>query len=257
MSGALLKHPLKPNELADDLESFVHVLCFMALCFQAHDLSPHGQSNSENLSLAQFVKSYFFETAVYDRFTIGGFRKFCDISLGHPSFVLDNHQGPLATLINELYKVLKLHYSVSDWSAWSVFAAMGTQNIPSAPSPSLRTTEAPIFHDPHRETALPMANTRSLPASSHTQPVQGASAQVSPSAETQESSSPTAVTFPLADHVEMKLVFRAAMQMPSYVDDKTPNQFTGLRDPDVITPDVTGENTMSISSTSRDSDGVL
>ena len=38
MSAALLKYPLKPNEISDDIESFFHLLVLYSLRFHRHDL---------------------------------------------------------------------------------------------------------------------------------------------------------------------------------------------------------------------------
>lgn len=258
MSGALLKYPLKPHDLADDLESFVHVLCFVALCFQAHSLSPRGQKNSENIALAQFMKSFFFEASVYGNFTIGGFRKMHNIQQGRPDFILDNSQGPLATLITELYKILERHYIAFDWSAWSAGSTMHMQNTPPLQPPG--AAQADGFRDPREKALLSIEVTHPRPALPRLPNI--CVAPGGPASETQGSSSTAAASLPLADHVAMKLVFRAVMRMPAYTNDKTPDQFNGLPDPDAITPGLTGQlicdDTMSGSSkdVSRSSAGV-
>ena len=40
LSAALLKYPLKPNELSDDIESFYHLLLLYSLRFHRHGLNP-------------------------------------------------------------------------------------------------------------------------------------------------------------------------------------------------------------------------
>lgn len=78
MSGVSLKYPLKPYQLYDDLEAFIHVVTFCCLRFQWHSLTPLPLNdfrdpskvlsddqlvffNSHNSTLGKYVARYYDE----------------------------------------------------------------------------------------------------------------------------------------------------------------------------------------------------
>lgn len=62
MSGPCLRYPDKPQDITDDLESFVHVVDYMTLQFQYHTLTNISDTvEVYNTRLATFVNNLFFE----------------------------------------------------------------------------------------------------------------------------------------------------------------------------------------------------
>lgn len=128
MSALGLQYPKKPSELADDLESFVYVIVYMALKWHKHDMSsviPAGETpvelstvNSKNIRLAQAVHNLFSESfPCADGYWGGGTTKIQIIKSSHlPLHVKPTSKGPapLASLIKSLYALLYQHYYALD-----------------------------------------------------------------------------------------------------------------------------------------------
>lgn len=118
MSAKLLQLPKKPTELADDLESFIYVLCAMILCYHAHSMSPTnvaGNSreftpgaNARNVTLAKYLDDMFYSNTISGRYHYGGDRKLSQIVQGSPTFKPEDPH--LKEGITKLYKLLKQHY---------------------------------------------------------------------------------------------------------------------------------------------------
>lgn len=132
MSALALKYPKKPIELADDLESFAHVLTYTALRFHEHNLAKAYYPNADeatraqlaklntegNKNLAKFVQPFFYEETEEEGFVVGGTQKLASIAFGFPGFTLlkgrDDQEVPLARLLNDLYALLHQHYAALD-----------------------------------------------------------------------------------------------------------------------------------------------
>ncbi|GJE90362.1 hypothetical protein PsYK624_064930 [Phanerochaete sordida] len=105
MSGTLLSYPKKPNELADDIESFVYVISIALLRFHVHSLS------GDRVYLAQHV-TFKYETETHDGAIAGG-TKIRDMLRGDPGFdLIEKEDGPkhLSTLLTRLYQLGQNHY---------------------------------------------------------------------------------------------------------------------------------------------------
>jgi hypothetical protein len=131
MSANLLRHPTKPNEVADDLESIVYVISEGFLRFQPHDLSnpstsslqpPTSQEQSDhtrstaNDVLATYIADTFYSASVInDKYVVGGKRKRAQIKAGEPEFIVSEGRSRQMTetelFLVELYGLLKEHYS--------------------------------------------------------------------------------------------------------------------------------------------------
>lgn len=118
MSAKLLQLPKKPNDLADDLESFIYVLCVMILCYHDHTLSPTNivgdvkefspAGNARNIALSKYIDDTFYTNIVSGRYHFGGQWKLAQIVLGKPGFTPTDER--LKTLIFDLYGLLHEHY---------------------------------------------------------------------------------------------------------------------------------------------------
>ena len=129
MSSASLRYPFKPNELADDLESFVHVITYYSLRFHHHDrtskqltekVSPERlfTINMENSTLSDHV-CMFYDMSVstcHQGVYTGGSGKCLSIREGRPLFSLDRNKtsSDLRTLISRLYQLLQKHHVMVD-----------------------------------------------------------------------------------------------------------------------------------------------
>ncbi|KAI0690803.1 hypothetical protein BC835DRAFT_161772 [Cytidiella melzeri] len=125
MSAVALRYPFKPNDLADDLEAFVHVISHFCLRFHLHKLSNHDfgttlepdeliKRNDKNSGLTNLVWWHFDENAdwgggIYK----GGSSKLMTNTIGLPDFTLKaGYVSPiLVNLLDDLYDLLKMHYS--------------------------------------------------------------------------------------------------------------------------------------------------
>ncbi|EKM51324.1 uncharacterized protein PHACADRAFT_151998 [Phanerochaete carnosa HHB-10118-sp] len=129
MSGPLLEYPLKPNELPDDLESFIYVLELSVLRFHDHSLTthpfppdtPHRVTGAplRNSALARFV-GVKFDAAdeTDDGYVVGGAQKILHMQLGVPGFTMTEESSPLWALLQGLYKLGREHYATVDVDDW-------------------------------------------------------------------------------------------------------------------------------------------
>ena len=109
MSAALLSYPRKPNELTDDLESFVYVISLAILRFHEHTLTQFG-----NTILGRHV-SLVYDAA--DRTNDGYWvstDKLNRIRGGNPGFDLLNKKSKLSTLLRSLWQLGRAHYAKLD-----------------------------------------------------------------------------------------------------------------------------------------------
>lgn len=125
-SARLLMDPLKLNELSDDLESFVHVVTWLALRFHKHQDTPPQcllpatpqdtlrAVNRTNSPLSSLKWMMFDVDARQGKYFIGGHMKSLAIQGGSPQIRLaptpDGDPTPLARLITVLYGLLQEHY---------------------------------------------------------------------------------------------------------------------------------------------------
>ncbi|KAA1470061.1 hypothetical protein DENSPDRAFT_669162 [Dentipellis sp. KUC8613] len=126
MSAALLRFPLKPNQLFDDLESFVHVATIMGLRFHMHDRSAKarrkdgqvvidGARAGINQSLANHLRiTYTSSTSIEGGFYVGGHGKWLALLEGTPDIVFDQPRHPLPEFIKDLYETFQPFYQSLD-----------------------------------------------------------------------------------------------------------------------------------------------
>ncbi|KAA1470049.1 hypothetical protein DENSPDRAFT_669076 [Dentipellis sp. KUC8613] len=126
MSAALLKFPMKPNELSDDLESFLHVATVMGLRFHLHDMSVtindgtlisiDKQKMKEDNRLATHMKMTYYHHGdrLEGKHSIGGKFKFQEFLAGKPDVIFDRPKDPLPTFITSLYQLFSSRYQALD-----------------------------------------------------------------------------------------------------------------------------------------------
>lgn len=130
-SALSLRYPLKPPEVADDMESFVYLVWYMAVRFHRHahspstdlrDLTPDQQRvviAKECTALARAVNQFFYEQEFRAGFLMGGYTKLGFAQAGHPPFpLLENVDPPceeLAMFLSKAWILLKSHYSAIDF----------------------------------------------------------------------------------------------------------------------------------------------
>ena len=126
MSALSLKYPFKPNDLADDLESFIHVITYCSLRFHWHDKTSGSLNsgvlperlfhiNSSNVPLAQHVYNLYEESTRHGDVYTGGWFKYLTNSSVSPDFVLSrNVSAELLTLVKRLYELLAAQYAELD-----------------------------------------------------------------------------------------------------------------------------------------------
>ncbi|KAI0693723.1 hypothetical protein BC835DRAFT_1415742 [Cytidiella melzeri] len=126
MSALALQYPLKPYDLADDLEAFIHVISYCCLRFHRHNMTNHEIGvpeltrkdliiqNGENSWLSNFVWMHFdISNEHKGGISSGGEAKLTSNIFGLPGFTLDpDYVSPvLIDLLGNLYELLKTHYS--------------------------------------------------------------------------------------------------------------------------------------------------
>ncbi|KAL4244569.1 hypothetical protein ABKN59_009941 [Abortiporus biennis] len=109
-SAALLKYPTKQHDLADDLESFVHVLHWFCLRFHSHDMS------GDPGSLAEVLSNVYFYARREEGYDLGGTEKFKLMRSGGVCFNLTQKKVTpgLIRLVNRLSKMCQKHYQTLD-----------------------------------------------------------------------------------------------------------------------------------------------
>lgn len=111
MSGPMLKYPLKPNDLPDDIESFVHLFYYLILRYHEHSLQAAPDHKDANVPLSMFVSNYFFLAEPRGQCAIGGRAKFEVFSKPKPPFNLTNeHDSGLRTFIQSVHTLCYKHY---------------------------------------------------------------------------------------------------------------------------------------------------
>ncbi|GJE97879.1 hypothetical protein PsYK624_141010 [Phanerochaete sordida] len=130
LSALALTYPKKPQELSDDLESFVNVIVCLALRFHPHKLSLNYApgisgdalrlANKGNTGLAQHIFNFFYQDCLCEGgYSSGGEMKLLTIlARGELPVYLNagpNGPTPLARLIEDLYALLRLHYNSIDF----------------------------------------------------------------------------------------------------------------------------------------------
>ncbi|KAI0334154.1 hypothetical protein GY45DRAFT_1270329 [Cubamyces sp. BRFM 1775] len=119
LSGILLEYPRKPNELSDDLESFVYVLAICLLRFHRHNLlcAAAGSVDQPNGPLSYHIGSRYdaaFPTP--SGYAVGGTEKLRAMQKADPGFVLDTSNSPqLNDLMQKLYRLGQAHYATLDF----------------------------------------------------------------------------------------------------------------------------------------------
>lgn len=101
----LLNCPLKANELADDLESFYHLLTLFALRFHDND---QKRPNETKQVLESYDEYYYIHG-----YWVGGKRKFACMVDGRLPFVLYRNDS-FKTLLVSLAGLFKEHYASED-----------------------------------------------------------------------------------------------------------------------------------------------
>lgn len=118
MSGPLLRYPLKPNELPDDIESFVHLFYYLILRYHYHSLSTAKNPSDPKVSLSVFVSNYFFFDEPWGKYVVGGRTKFEVFSKPTPPFTLTNARDTgLRAFFQSLHGLCHDHYLSIDEEA--------------------------------------------------------------------------------------------------------------------------------------------
>ncbi len=137
MSAVSLKYPLKPNDLADDLESFIYVITYCSLRFHRHNwtlLRPDTpdaklvQINATNADLRDHVNEYFHRSVVTNRGLLrGGNDKMLCATAGKLdwNFISGYVSTALENLVARLYDILKEHYKRIDANALKKYSGEG------------------------------------------------------------------------------------------------------------------------------------
>ncbi|EKM57668.1 uncharacterized protein PHACADRAFT_115930 [Phanerochaete carnosa HHB-10118-sp] len=182
-SALALRYPFKPAEVADDIESFVYILLFMAMSFHFHEfssLAPVGSSleqqraaNARNESLAFRFYEVFHEAERSQGIYVGGFVKEMAIQAIRVPIKLDQLNGPssLERVLQKAYKLLNRHYRRVDQTTLDQFSVAPKAGGPSRfarekgfgqkKSPSHTARYAPDVFSRH-----PHLNRRAPPSSS-------------------------------------------------------------------------------------------
>lgn len=155
MSALSLQYPYKPNTLADDLESFIHVVTYNCLRFHYHDRTTVGTrgllpnvlaaTNGENEVIADFVSDFFDKCITDGNNYVGGALKLSSNRSGEPGFTLPDPISPhLPNLVENLYAQLKEFYASYDRNEYQQYRPhrqplhVASRNPQMLPKPSPR-----------------------------------------------------------------------------------------------------------------------
>ncbi|GJE86553.1 hypothetical protein PsYK624_026330 [Phanerochaete sordida] len=126
MSCLSLQYPMKPPQVADDLEALIWLALFFAFRFHEHALSSKPlehpltenirSANRENKPLHDHINSVFYEERQTGGFFVGGKRKYGVIMLSdkQPPIELTHQDSLLDTFIRRAFALLKEHHLAVD-----------------------------------------------------------------------------------------------------------------------------------------------
>ncbi|KAI0090940.1 hypothetical protein BDY19DRAFT_886069 [Irpex rosettiformis] len=175
MSAVSLQYPLKPNELADDLEAFIHVVTYLSFQWHRHSLTRlEGDSVYSPKELVE-ANSSPGVGGLY----IGGVQKLKDNIAGIPPVALEaEYVSPLLIqLVSDLYRLLKTHYSTIDF-----------EELKTKYSPSNKRHTAPL---PRKRIKTKRRAEQQLPEDLHKSFLQDPIVGVAASTNTERDSLPT------------------------------------------------------------------
>lgn len=143
LSALLLKYPTKPYELADDLESFIHILCWFALRFHRH-----------NYTIPDALSGHIY--TMYDVCGIGndghrgGDAKYAAVIEGTLGFLLDTDEcSPgFVSLLRQLRNLCKVHYEYVQVSNPPYMTKSSKRHVKTPFKPRKRMSP-PEPHDPY------------------------------------------------------------------------------------------------------------
>ena len=236
MSGVSLKYPLKPYQLYDDLEAFIHVVTFCCLRFQWHSLTPlplndfRGSSkvlsddqlvsfNSQNSSLGKYVAQYYDECdrLVGDSIDRGGKHKVNYARSGTFDWEFTFASEPLKFLVQRLCQLLQSHYNQLDLEAMKRYSSMSVTDNAN-PLPPARDSDRLLYN---------LGDLSSLDTLDTD--VQGRGAQVAEASNQRPQNGET-----LNSHSAIVSIFASALKQVSdtseFPMDKAPDQFRELRE---------------------------
>ncbi|KAH8100105.1 hypothetical protein BXZ70DRAFT_206066 [Cristinia sonorae] len=99
LSAALLNFPLKPYELADDIEAFYHLLCIYAYRFHSHKM--------DAIDIGNIVDSVYDTCKIVQGYWLGSMVKYTNMEKGvHPKVA-----GPFGQLLGQIAEIVKEHYA--------------------------------------------------------------------------------------------------------------------------------------------------
>ncbi|KAI0682340.1 hypothetical protein BC835DRAFT_1424562 [Cytidiella melzeri] len=240
ISAVALQYPFKPNELADDLESFIHVATYCSLRFHRHNLTNHTigrtlnpddliKTNCKNGALSQHVWAYFYQSVDHDGgLSTGGEKKLLRNQIGSPGFTFsERHVSPiLVDLLRRLYRLLKTHYSTIDFEELKQYQVSLASSL-----------EPPPSQDTKDNSAVPVVRALNyLP--NYLEHSDSESDDSEEDDETASEAAPTPLprgSRALDTHAEIRKVFRKAAEQirkawrqGKLVQDVTQDQFLGL-----------------------------
>lgn len=114
MSARLLRNPGKKHKLADDLEAFVHVLCWMCLRFYKHILTGYHTG-----LLSHIISIFETREEHAQKGQVGGGAKYHAMLQGQDVVGLTAEETPLAKLLKELSTICRDHYQATEPKAES------------------------------------------------------------------------------------------------------------------------------------------
>lgn len=118
MSGLLAVLPWKWNELADDLESFVHILCIMCLRFHRHTYTTAGPItptvNAAHGQLLSLISSTYFEKHDDPTGMTGTRTKHLDFKTGYSDWRIIDKTCGLAQSLEKLYSLCQSFHQPID-----------------------------------------------------------------------------------------------------------------------------------------------
>jgi len=231
LSAALLRFPLKGNELSDDLESFLHVLSVFALRYHHH-----GKDAKDTAIALEMYDKATYSNGVWTGSSI----KFERMEEGKLPFKLRDTTSPLWTLLTSWATLCREHYASLDIPLLEATCVPEGVREP-APPVSVPRHRAPL------KRLMPKAKAGSTSATSTSAPRNTAASLTQPPRPAPPTSAPAApavvratrlsvgsakkATSPLVTHDTFSLAIDEAMD-PSRVwpsEDKLHDQFASLK----------------------------
>ncbi|TCD63746.1 hypothetical protein EIP91_004997 [Steccherinum ochraceum] len=159
LSALLLNYPKKGNDVSDDIESFLHLLCIFALRFHENYHSPDG---------LRTTLSVYDECRFVDGYWVGAWAKLDSMLEGKLPLKFKDEDSEFYKLLTTLFQICRTHYSSLNWVDLAQYALPGSQEardragIPRPAASATKSQAAAVLDDVFGDSDTPSDASQSV-----------------------------------------------------------------------------------------------